>query len=205
MAKLELKGQRFGRLVALKRLKATKSGDILWLCKCDCGNIKEVTGSNLNVGDTRSCGCLRRKSGERFGYYKNGKAPRTYITWLAMLQRCNNPNDNEYKNYGGRGISICKSWTKFENFLKDMGKRPKELTLDRINNDGNYEPGNCRWATRAEQAQNRKSTKLTPITVKIIRYLAKDPQFTQKDLAYAFDVYLLSIWKVVNYRSWVNI
>lgn len=160
MKRIELEGQRFGRL--LVEAKALPKGSATtYLCLCDCGARKEVRGASLRKGETTSCGCARAEKmarhQHRHGYYRTP----TYNTWRAMLARCRDPSHPQFKDYGGRGISVCPQWHQFENFLADMGARPADRTIDRIESDGNYEPHNCRWATRAEQNANRRKPKRT--------------------------------------------
>ena len=145
-----LVGHRFGRLLVIVRAGTNRS-NATWNCRCDCGTSTTVIGSKLKSGWTRSCGCLK---GFKHGHSPVGRPSPTYKSWHAMLQRTSNPKHKHFWNYGGNGIRVCRRWKDFRNFLSDMGKRPKNKTLDRVNNYGNYEPKNCRWATRNQQQLN---------------------------------------------------
>jgi hypothetical protein len=158
----DLTGQRFGKVIALTRAPRTgKTLGAYWLCQCDCGGRKVISSASLVKGLARSCGCLRERKMLAVPAALPGQHGRTgtpeYRSWRAMRRRCLNPNAHNYARYGGRGITVCASWaSSFEAFLTDMGERPPGTTLDRIDVNGNYEPGNCRWADDETQRANTR-------------------------------------------------
>lgn len=145
--------QRYGRLTATALVGRASNGDALWCCRCDCGAAVDVSASNLRTGNTRSCGCLKREA--LHGHARRGRISPEYWAYVNARQRCTNPRFSGFEYWGGRGIEF--RYSSFDEFLADIGPKPSpELTLDRIDNDGHYEPGNCRWATRAVQIANQR-------------------------------------------------
>lgn len=168
--RIDITGQRIGRLVVLRHLaERNRHGQSIVEVRCDCGAVRRIAMMLVRRvrGPSQSCGCLKRELSRarpspklRHGHAKlktGGRAP-TYHSWLAMNARCNRPTAPDFHRYGGRGIRICERWKSYEAFLDDMGDRPAGKTLDRRDNDGNYEPGNCRWATAMEQRHNQRPT-----------------------------------------------
>lgn len=154
---INIVGKRFGRLVAKKPIKQDGGGNWHWECVCDCGTNTTVKYSRLSTGTTKSCGCLaKEKSSQTHTTHGMSNTP-TYRSWMCMKRRCLDSTNDSYANYGGRGISICERWNKFENFLADMGVRPKGMTIDRIDHDGDYTPENCRWADAKTQHTNTRA------------------------------------------------
>lgn len=152
---MNLIGKRFGRWIVLSRSEEKRK----WNCKCDCGTFRAVSEQNLSSGFTTSCGCWKNeKTSARCKTHGMTRTPE-HQTWLHMRARCENPNDCDYADYGGRGIRVCDRWKSFSNFYADMGPRPDGFEIDRISNDGNYEPNNCRWANRFTQMQNTRLTR----------------------------------------------
>lgn len=158
-------GKRFGRLTVLelaewKSFGSTPKSYPVWKCRCDCGGEAHIIGQSLRSGKSTSCGCRQREAAR--AQAKHGQAMReattpAYNTWLAMKDRCRNPNNENFRHYGGRGIRVCAEWMVFEAFFRDMGERPKGHSIERVDVNGNYEPGNCIWIPRLEQARNTRA------------------------------------------------
>jgi hypothetical protein len=153
-------GFKFGRLQVIGYLEQDKYHNAVWVCLCECKTIINVSGNSLRGNRTKSCGCIKKELLETrntiHGQARRNNKSGAYVSWLGMMRRCNNSKSSRYKDYGGRGIKICPRWHSFENFYQDMGDRPEGLSLDRINNDGDYEPNNCKWSTPREQRINSR-------------------------------------------------
>lgn len=160
---VDLTNQKFGRLLVVKRMGSDKFKHSIWLCKCDCGNIKIIASNHLKRGNTKSCGCLAKEILSKRMSRHNMNGTRINRIWLRMKNRCNNKNDEHYKNYGERGIKVCNEWNdkengfmNFYNWAMQNGYK-SDLTIDRIDVNGNYEPNNCRWITMFDQQSNKRN------------------------------------------------
>lgn len=192
-------GTRFGRLIV--QSEHFINGRYFYECVCDCGKTAMKRKCHVLSGATKSCGCLvfENKGGLRHGM----RSSREYSRWNMMLDRCFNPKNKRWDRYGGRGITVCERWRGFVNFYQDMGDVPAGHSLDRINVDGNYEPGNCRWATAAQQGQNTSRTKLSQEKADLIRKLRADG-LTFAKLSEMFNVSEGSIGFILANKQWVN-
>ena len=155
---IDLTGKIFGRLTVERNIGRHKTRlQIIWECKCECGNRTIVAGNELREGETKSCGCLIRDVLIKQNTKHNLCHSRGYKSWSQMIQRCENPKATFYIHYGGRGIKVCEHWHKFENFYEDMGNCPDNLELNRINNNNGYFKENCKWSSKQEQMRNTRS------------------------------------------------
>lgn len=160
--KPEMIGRRFHRMLIVEYAGSSANKSVLVRCRCDCGTLKVVRLCSLERSEIKSCGCFRREcsASQKVGLKHGWARSRTYESWSAMKHRCTNVNHAAYKHYGGRGITVCPQWREsFESFLGDLGERPVGFSLDRIDPNGNYEPGNCRWASPRIQGNNRRSNR----------------------------------------------
>ena len=187
--KKDLTGKKFGRLTVKEKDTKKSKGRNYWICECDCGNIKSIRTDALTCGHTKSCGCLNKET--QFKPIHGMKNTRLYNVWGGMKNRCRNKNSSDYVDYGGRGISYCKEWEDFIPFYNWAIENGYEegLSIDRVDNNGNYEPSNCRWATTKQQANNRRTNVITEY---------KGQKFTLKELSEKLDI---SYYTVISMRD----
>lgn len=157
-------GVRYSRLLILEDVGRTPLGAVLYKCRCDCGKEKVVKFYHLVDGSTKSCGCYSRDRSQTHGHNRVGKRSPEYTCWRNVITRCTNPNVSAYPDYGGRGITVCKRWRKFEKFLTDMGPMPKGYTIERRNNNRGYSPKNCYWLPRNKQSLNRRGNVMITVS-----------------------------------------
>lgn len=204
----DLSNQRFGRWVVLGfgRFKVDACGRYrpFWECRCDCGKERLVSGQSLTRGVSNSCGCVQRRV-RSHGFCQGGHAGTnaTYKIWNGMKARCQSSKNKAYRFYGGRGITVCERWQKFENFYADMGERPTGLSIERIDNNKGYSPENCCWATMEDQWKNKRkasTTQLTPAQVQCVRMLRG--QKTAIAIAAIYEVSKTAVYGVLTRRTW---
>lgn len=192
MKKIDLMGNKYGRLtvigVAESRRKPSGALMSYWLCECDCGTKKEISGEALRDGRVITCGCGVKERIAKLNYSHGMSNIREYKSWQHIKYRCLNKNAAKYPDYGGRGITICERWiNSFENFYSDMGKAPDKHTIDRIDVNGNYEPTNCRWASNTTQTNNQRKT---------IRIDFHGEQLTMSEIARKINMPYKYFWKL---------
>mgnify|MGYP000862296745 CR=1 FL=1 len=200
VAALNLTGMRFGMLKVKERLDERLGKKVLWLCQCDCGKIAKCTTSNLTRGLSTSCGCVRTKH--------NGKGTRLYRIWTGMKDRCLNHNSKYRRRYGGRGITICDEWANdfsvFRQWAIENGYAGG-LEIDRIDNDCDYCPKNCRWVTTRENVRNRSTSKLTPAKVMGIRFYLSKTSLSETEIGRRYGVSRSTISEIRNGDIWNDI
>lgn len=196
----DLSGKTFERLT-VTTFAGRRGKRIIWNAVCLCGEKRVVVGDDLRSGHSRSCGCLAVDINSDMRATHRMKGTPTHISWQGLRNRCNNPNNPKFPRYGGRGITVCERWNSFENFLSDMGERPKGMTIERKDNNGNYEPGNCIWATPTQQGRNHSTTKLNMNLAREIRRMRASGKKIRV-ISERLEVPMHSVSNVIYGRSW---
>jgi len=203
---VDLTGQTFGRLTVIAATGTKhRNGGVQWLCRCTCGAEHVSVTGVLRNGNVRSCGCLSRDNTRKRSVTHGHFGSPTYISWTAMRSRCRNPRHHAWKNYGGRGITVCARWDRFENFLEDMGERPDGSSIDRIDHERGYEVGNCRWSDNNTQARNRRTIKLDAACATQIRWLHADGGYSRSEIAKAFGIVPAHVGQIIKRRNWGDV
>jgi len=174
-------GKRFNRLLVISRAENNKWGQVQWNCLCDCGKVKVICGGSLSAGKSQSCGCLIAERNIELNTTHGLTNSPEYFVWDGMRQRCGNPNHKAFQHYGGRGIQVCRRWALFGNFFSDMGERPgKKYWIERIDNDGNYSPTNCKWETTSKQAQNKRISRRNTSGVAGVSWMVREGKWAAR-------------------------
>lgn len=201
---IDITNETFGYWTVIKRDGKDKWGKTTWICQCECkgeNSIRSLTRKELKFKMVKSCGCKPKES--KYEIYPDMTISEEYRAWYSMRERCYNIRNQSFKDYGGRGITVCDRWlNSFVNFYDDMGDRPgREYSIERVNNNGNYEPNNCKWATKKEQARNSRNAKLSMMKANRIRefYWAG---IKTKELADMFGVSKYTIYSIIKFETW---
>lgn len=210
---IDLTGKRFGRLTVIRMLDGRKNNHIVWECKCDCGTICNIRGYSMRYGKTKSCGCLEKENlhsilsaNSKHEYQKDPYLRHIYAVWKGMRGRCNRLTNSRYHRYGGRGISVCKEWNNpinFVNWAMSHGYK-RGLTLDRIDNNGNYCPENCRFVSIRDNNRNSSNTHLNVVDIENIRAEYRRTHRRQVDIAADYGITQQTVSRIINFRPWKN-